>query len=124
MGEDPPGVQRQKDQQLELLGGQPDLVAVPEHSKPLAVDDEVAAGNRPARGRRALRAAHRGANPREQFLGAKWLGHVVVGTGVERPHLVAFGPARGQDDHRHALVSRTLGTPRRHPCRAGRDRGR
>jgi len=38
------------------------------------------------------------ANPRQQFSNAKGLGQVVVGSGVEGPHLVVFLAARGQND--------------------------
>ena len=51
-----------------------------------------------------LRALQRHADPCEQLLNRKWLGQVIVGTGVEPGHLVHHGVARGDHDYRHILV--------------------
>ena len=62
----------------------------------------VAADDRFARRCRRVDPPQRDANPREQFLGAERLGDVVVGAGIERPHLVVFRAARRQHDDRRA----------------------
>jgi len=40
-------------------------------------------------------------HPRHQFLRAEWLGHVVIGAGIQRPHFLVLARAHGQHDHRH-----------------------
>ncbi len=50
------------------------------------------------------RAAHQGAQTRQQFFGMKRLGQIVVGAGVEARHLVAPGAARRQDQNRRRLA--------------------
>ena len=102
VGQHPAGMLRQERQQLEFLRRQPHFFAVPEHPESLAVDDQVAAHDRLARRRRRLDAPQRRADAGQQLLGAERLGDVVVGAGVERAHLVAFGAARREHQDRHA----------------------
>jgi len=40
-------------------------------------------------------------NPRDQFPGREWLGHVVIGTGIQTLYLVVFFTARCEHDHRN-----------------------
>ena len=96
-----------------------------QHAEPLPVDDQTAAHDRARSRRRTVRPPQRGADARQQFLGAERLRDVVVGAGVERAHLVAFGAARRQHQDRHARASGApAGTPRRRRCPAGRGRAR
>ena len=52
----------------------------------------------------AGRAAHLGADARQQLLHVEGLGEVVVGAGVHAGHLVAPAVAGGEDDDRHVAV--------------------
>ena len=67
--------------------------------------------------------AQGGADPGEELLGAEGLAEVVVGTGVERLHLVRLVLPGGEHDHRAAGTS--CGRRAARPCRRGRaGRGR
>ena len=125
MGQHAAGMLCEKRQELEFLRRQPDLLAVSQHAKPLPVDHQVAANDRLGWLRRTVDPAQRGANARQQLLGAERLRDVVVGARIERAHLVAFGAARRQHDDRDRQASRESGgTPRRRRCPAGRGPGR
>ena len=121
------GVARQQRQQLELLRRQPDLLVA---ARRRGGGRSRWSGRRHCMRSTARRLAlgdapQRDADPREQFLGAERLGHVVVGADVERRDLVRLAAARRQDDDRHRWTARGCGgRPRRLPDPAGRDRAR
>ncbi len=63
------------------------------------------------------RAPQRGAQTSQQLVHAERLGHVVVGPGVERRHLVVLGVAHRQHDDRDTCSTRGgPGSPRRRRC--------
>ena len=49
---------------------------------------------------RATGAAEYGSDARQQFLRSKWLGQIIVGTGIKARHAIRLGGPRGQHDHR------------------------
>ena len=72
----------------------------------VAIDDEIAAHDRPGARRRRLDPAQRHADTGQQFLGAEWLRDVVVGARVQRANLVGLRATRGQhENRRRASVS-------------------
>src|SRR5262245_5927875 len=99
------GMLSEERQQVELLGREAHFLTGPNHAETLSIDDEIAADDRPGLWWRHLAASQRHTNTSEQFLGAEWLGDIVVGAFVERLHLVVLGPARRQhDDRRRSAV--------------------
>src|SRR5262245_47351120 len=102
MRQHPVGVSRQQREQFELLGCQPDLVVATHDAMAAVVDRQVAHLDALDFRRFGLQdAAQRDANAGQQFLRAERLGHIVVGTDVERRHLVRLAAARRQNDDRH-----------------------
>src|SRR5215469_6888233 len=51
-----------------------------------------------------LAAPQHGANPRQQFIGIKWLGKIVVGAGIEALDAILLLYARRRHDHGDALA--------------------
>ena len=125
MGDQPAAVARERAQQVELDRRQVDLLA-------------VAARPRGRRGRSRGRpsptarlAARRSAappqhrpQPRQQLLGAERLGDVVVGAGVERPHLLALVADRREDDDRQLAPARGPRSQTSTPLPSGSTRSR
>ena len=64
--------------------------------------------NRPLSVRLQL-MTHCGAHSRQKLVHAEWLGHIIVGTRVERLHFAGLIIAAGKDDNRDAIVMRTQG---------------
>ena len=99
MGQQPPAARHQRAQQLELGRREVHLLAVAAHrGRP----GRARGRPRAARARRRRRAA-RGAAPRAAGRSARRaerLGHVVVGAGLQRAHLLVLLPHRRQHDDR------------------------
>ena len=100
------GLLRHEYQQVELLRCQTDCFRTTPHSVPMPIDGEIAANNDVVSGRGRLAAPQRDPQTGHQLFGAKRLGDVVIGTGIERADLLWFGAARGEnDDWRHSTVA-------------------
>ena len=96
-----PAVAHQRAQEVELDRGQVNLLASDGDTVGSLIQFEpVRAKHRLGR-RPGARAAQRGAQAGDQLVGAERLGHVVVGTRVERPHLLLLLSQRGQHEDRH-----------------------
>jgi hypothetical protein len=99
--DDPPGIPDENPQQVELLGGELELLVA--HPGPVRLDVDAHA----VRGRRLLglgRAApQQGPDAGQQLGEAERLGDVVVGAGVQAHDRVHLVGARGQDEDRHGV---------------------
>ena len=98
-------IARQQGQQVELLAGQGQLVAVEQHAPGALVDLELAvdqhvAGRLVASGADVGPPGH-GADAGHQLSEAEGLDHVVVGAQLEADHPVDLLAAGGDDDDRH-----------------------
>ncbi|KAG1081737.1 hypothetical protein G6F40_015379 [Rhizopus arrhizus] len=106
LGHHPPGVAQQQRQQRVLLAGQRHRLAIQRHFTAHQVHVQVAVVEHR---RGAVTGYAAGAQqrpyPRHQFLRAERLGDIVIGAGIQRPHLLGLAGA-------HA--------PRGLPCPAGR----
>ena len=102
VGQHAAGMLGKKREQLELLGREPHGLAVSDHPESFPIDDQAASDHRFARRGGRVDAPKVGPDAGEQLFGAKRLGHVVVGAGVERAHLVPFRAARREHQDRDA----------------------
>jgi len=98
VGEDAAGILREDDQEIELLGGEVDLIAAERDGVRLPVDVEVSFGDVLDGGLLAGELAQLRADAGEELLDAEGFGDVVVGTGVERSDLDVVLFADGEDD--------------------------
>ncbi|KAG0771531.1 hypothetical protein G6F22_016394 [Rhizopus arrhizus] len=102
LGHHPPGVAQQQRQQRVLLAGQRHRLAIQRHFTAHQVHVQVAVVEHR---RGAVTGYAAGAQqrpyPRHQFLRAERLGDIVIGAGIQRPHLLGLAGAHGQHDHRH-----------------------
>ncbi len=79
------GVARQVQKQIEFLGREMNGLALHGDGMGSLIDDEVASLD--GRSGTLRGAAQMRAHAGQQFLNAEWLGHIVVGAGVERFNL-------------------------------------
>src|SRR5919198_3416741 len=107
-GQDPPGLGRQRGQQLELGPGQAHRATLDRHFAGAEVDAQAAEHELLA-GRGGLGGPRRAAQHRpdagDQLARAEWLGDVVVGSQLQPDHLVDLVAAGGQDDDRQRRVA-------------------
>ena len=101
-GDDPAGVAHQHPQQVELLGGELQLLVA--HPGPVRLDVDPHAVGGGLLGRLGGAAPQQGPDPGEQFGEPEGLGDVVVGAGVEADDGVHLVGAGGQHEDRHAVA--------------------
>jgi hypothetical protein len=94
-------VAQQDQQQLVLPDGQLDRPASPRHLPAARIKHQIAVDQRVVA---RLAAPQHRADARQQLVEVERLGHVVVGTKVERAHLVDDLVAGGEHDDRHLAV--------------------
>jgi hypothetical protein len=109
----------QQRQQLELVAGQRQRLAVDQHARLARVQPDgphchsALACSPPAQQR---------AQARQQLFHVKGLGQVVVGAGVHARDLFLPAAARGQDQHRHVAPGGAPAAQHRQAVRTGRPR--
>jgi hypothetical protein len=103
-----PACAASSDSSSNSFGRQPDLLPVALDAEALAIDDEAAAHERRRWRAGRVGAPERRADARQQLVGSKRLGDVVVGAGVEGAHLVGLAPARREHHDRQDDRPRTL----------------
>jgi len=93
---------RQQDQEIELLGRQPDLHFFPVHPAAIEVDQKITMFDIAVQFLLLSgRAAQSGTNAREQFLRAKRLDHIVIRARVESADFAALVIPDRQHQNRH-----------------------
>jgi hypothetical protein len=103
LGQHPVGVAHEVTEQLELGGGELDLLAGPPHLVALLVQLQVGEGQPRGRlGPLAAGAPEHGADPGEQLFETERLGDVVVAAGGEPAELILGRITGGQEDDRRA----------------------
>ena len=99
--DDAPGMHRQVAQQLELLARQVHRLAGDADGVARLVDHQLAHLDHRRRRVGCRPGAQQGAHAGQQLGHAEGLGHVVVGPGVQRRHLLRLGLAHREHQHRH-----------------------
>lgn len=96
------GISRQLGEEQPLGWGEAYLMAVTSHRARAEVDANAAVGHESAGSGGRPDTTQDRAYPREQLVGSEWLGQVVVGTEIQRAHLVRLLAPRTDDDDRGA----------------------
>ncbi len=101
LGNHSPRMPGQLRQQRILLAGQRHFHAIQGHPAEGEVHHQRPKAGRHFRATRLGHLAQQGAHPRQKLLDAERLGHIVVGTAIQRIDLLHFTGTHRQHQHRH-----------------------